>query len=107
MIIENGTLQVITKTGGGMKNGRPVKVEESFGNPIPCNLKTITHDHRGKVVDGVFTRASFEVLVDLSDVPHFTAERVLLKDNRGMRIGEFRVQDIQHHDCVEAVKITV
>lgn len=107
MIIENGTLQVITKTGGGLKNGNPVKVVEAIGEPIPCNLKTINHDHKGKVVDGVFTRASYEVLVDSVNAPHFKAERVKLTDNRGMAIGEFRVQDIQHLDCVGAVKITV
>ena len=65
MIIENGTLQTIEKTGGGMKNGKPVKVEEVIGNPIPCNLKTITHNHKGKTIDGVFTQASFEVLIDV------------------------------------------
>lgn len=106
MIIENGTLQVITMTGGGIKNGNPVKVSESEGNPIPCNLKTITHDHNGKTVDGEFTQASYEVLIDSASFPQFTAERVVLTDNRNRRIGEFRVQDIQHLDCVSAIKIT-
>lgn len=107
MIIENGTLQIVEKTGGGIKNGNPVKVTESLGNPIRCNIKTNNHDHKGKVIDGVFTRASFEVLVDSSDIHHFTAEYVELTDNRGKRIGRFRVQDIQHLDCVCAIKITV
>ena len=104
MIIENGTLQVITKTGGGMKNGNPVKVTESISSPIPCNLKTVKHDRKGKTVDGEFTQASYEVIVD---VQTFSAERVILHDNRGVRLGEFQVQDIQHLDCVNAVKITV
>lgn len=104
MIIENGTLQTIVKTGGGFVGGKPVKVEEEISEPIPCNLKTITHNHKGKAIDGVYTQASYEVLID---VPTFDAERVVLTDNRGKRIGEFRVQDIQHLDCVNAVKITV
>ena len=104
MIIENGTLQTIEKTGGGMKDGYPVKVEEVFGDPIPCNLKTITHNHKGTAIDGVFTQASYEVLIDV-DV--FSAERVVLTNNRGVRLGEFRVQDIQHLDYVNAVKIIV
>lgn len=104
MIIENGTLQTIEKTGGGIVNGRPVRVEQVFGDPIPCNLKTITHNNRGKAIDGEFTQASYEVLVD---VPTFTAERVVLTNNRGVRLGEFRVQDVQYLDCVNAVKITV
>ena len=107
MIIENGKLQVITKTGGGVRNGKPVKVSETPGSPIPCNIKTNTNDHKGKVVDGEFTRSSFEILVDSVYFPHFTAEYVILTDNRGNGIGKFRVQDIQHLDCVGAVKITV
>lgn len=106
MIIENGTLQVIARTGGGSVNGNPVKVSESEGTPIPCNLKTITHDHKGQAVDGEFTQASYEVLIDSASCPQFTAERVVLTDNRSRRIGEFRVQDIQHLDCVNAIKIT-
>lgn len=104
MIIENGTLQMIEKAGGGMKNGKPVRVEGVISDPIPCNLKTITHNHKGKTIDGVFTQASYEVLID---VPTFSAERVVLTDNRGVCLGEFQVQDIQHLDCVNAVKITV
>ena len=83
MIIENGKLQVITKTGGGVRNGMPVKVSETPGSPIPCNIKTNTNDHKGKVVDGEFTRSSFEILVDSVYFPHFTAEYVILTDNRG------------------------
>lgn len=104
MIIENGTLQTIEKTGGGMIDGRPAKVEEVISSPIPCNIRTITHNHKGKTIDGVFTQASFDVLID---VPTFSAERVILTNNRGVCLGEFRVQDIQHLDSVNAVKITV
>lgn len=107
MIIANGTLQTIEKTGGGLLDGRPVEVVETIGNPIECNIKTITHDHKGVVVDGVFTQSSYEVLIDTVAIPDFTYESVILTDNRGKRLGKFRVQDIQHLDCVDAVKITV
>lgn len=104
MIIYNGTLQAVEKTGGGFVNGRPVPVTETLGEAFACNLRTIKSDHQGVIVDGVFTQASFEVLVE---VEHFTAERVVLTDNRGKRLGDFRVQDVQHLDYVGAVKITV
>lgn len=107
MIIENGTLQVVVKTGGGMVNGKPVPVTEAVGDPIPCNIKTLTDNKKGKIIDNVFTQSSYEVLIDTLAVPHFTADMVILTDNRGVVKGKFQVQDIQHLDYVEAVKITV
>lgn len=104
MIIVNGTLQVIEKKGGGMLNGIPIKVEESISEPIPCNLRTIMHNHKGKTVDGVFTQSSYEVLIESQQI---SAERVILTDSRNVRLGEFRVQDIQFLDFVNAVKIIV
>ncbi len=107
MIIENGTLQVVEKTGGGMVNGKPVPVVETVGSPIPCNMKTLQDNKRGKTIDSVFTQSSYEVLVDTLAIPHFTADKIILTDNRGVVKGTFRVQDIQHLDEVQAVKITV
>lgn len=105
MIIENGTLQVIGMTGGGMEKGRPIPVRETLGEPIACNIKTNTGDHHGKTVDGIFRHADYCVLIDTATVDVFTAERVVLTDNRSQRMGEFRVQDIQHLDYVQAIQI--
>lgn len=88
-------------------NGRPVPVQNTLSDPIPCNIKTLHEDKRGKVIDSVFTQASYEVLIDISLVPNFTAEKVVITDNRGNVKGEFQVQDVQHLDYVEAVKLTV
>ena len=107
MIIENGTLQVVEKTGGGIINGKPVPVIETVGIPIPCNIKTLQDNKRGKTIDSVFTQSSYEVLIDTLAIPHFTADKVILTDNRGVVKGSFQVQDIQHLDEVQAVKITV
>lgn len=107
MIIENGTLQTIVKTGGGIVGGKPVPVIEAISDPLPCNLKTLHENKRGKIIDNVFTQASYEVLVDALLVPNFTADKVIITDNRGNVKGTFQVQDIQHLDCVQAVKITV
>jgi hypothetical protein len=104
MIIYNGTLQTVEVSGGGMSYGRPVPVTETLGAEIACNIRTIKSDHQGVIVDGVFTQSSFEVLVE---VENFTAKRVVLTDNRGNRLGDFQVQDVQHLDYVGAVKITV
>lgn len=107
MIIENGTLQIVKKAGGGMAHGKPVPVVETVGDPIACNIKTLHDNKRGKIIDNVFTQASFEVLIAPLDCPHFTDETVILTDNRGTKIGKFQVQDVQHLDYVEAVKVTV
>lgn len=107
MIIENGTLQTISTSGGGLLHGRPVAVTEAVGEPIPCNIKTNTNDRHGKAVDGVFQRTDYVVLIDTLAVATFTAQRVVLTDNRGQKLGEFRVQDVQHLDCVGAIEIHV
>ncbi len=107
MIISNGALQIVEKAGGGMVNGKPVTVTETVSEPIPCNIKTLQDNKRGKTIDNVFTQSSYEILIDTLAVPHFTADMVILTDNRGVVKGKFQVQDIQHLDYVDAVKITV
>ena len=64
LIIENGTLQVISTMGGGMVAGRPVPTTDTPGEPIPCNIKTNTSDRHGRAVDGVFKRTDYIVLID-------------------------------------------
>lgn len=104
MIIANGTLQIVGKTGGGLKNGNPVKVKEVLDEPIPCNYTTNKNDHLGRYEGGTFTRAKFVILIDMQN---FNAEYVVLNTIRGVNIGRFRVQDIQFLDVVDNVKITV
>lgn len=107
MIIPNGTLQTIGTTGGGMEKGIPIPVQETLGVSIPCNIRTNTSDHHGRTVDGVFVRSDYCVLIDTDTVDVFEARRVVLTDNRGQHMGEFRVQDIQHLDYVGAIQITL
>lgn len=107
LIIENGTLQAITTTGGGIVGGRPVATKEALGEPIACNIKTNTNDRHGRAVDGVFQRTDYSVLIDSDAAPTFTAERVVMTDNRGQRMGTFRVQDIQHLDYVGVIQIAL
>ena len=49
MIIENGTISIKTKTGGGLVNGNPVRPSENWGEPIPCHITTNRHNNKGKV----------------------------------------------------------
>lgn len=107
MIIPNGTIREVLTEGGGIVNGRPVAVEQTLGECIPCNIKTNTGDRHGRTVDGIFRRTDFTVLIDSDTVDTFKAERVVLTDNRCQQMGTFRVQDIQHLDYVGAIQIAL
>lgn len=106
MIIENGYIQVDVKTGGGMLNGRPQPVTVTISDPIPCNWKANKWDKKGKTVDGVFTQAQFEILVELQE---FSAETVTLYDTTldTRLLGMFQVQSIEPLAATGATKITV
>jgi hypothetical protein len=104
MIIENGTIRIVERTGGGLVNGNPVKAVETLSVPIPCNYTVNQNDHLGRYEGGTFTQAKFVVLIDTRE---FTAEHVELATTRGVCLGRFRVQDIQFLDVVGNVKITV
>ena len=104
MIIDNGTIRTVKKTGGGLVNGNPVKVEEVLSEPVPCHFTTNTNDHLGRYEGGTFTRAKYVILIETQD---FDAEHVILTTRRGVEVGKFRVQDIQFLDEVASVKITV
>ena len=107
MICENGFLQTVATTGGGMLHGIPQSVGVTAGDRIPANIKTVTHNRRGKTIDGQWTVASYVVLIDIDAVSEFTARKVVLTDNRGKLIGEFDVQDCQHLDYAGVIEITV
>lgn len=103
MIIENGTISIKTKTGGGLMNGNPVRPSETWSEPIPCNITTNQHNNKGKANGNSFEIASYEVLIEAQT---FEAERVkLVRD--GKDLGEFSVQDITPLYPVGAIKITV
>ena len=106
MIIENGYITTQVKSGGGIKNGRPQPVVVVESEPIPCNWKAQKWDKKGKTVDGVFTQAQFEILVELQD---FTAETITLYDTtlEQRKLGEFTVQSVEPLAATGATKITV
>lgn len=103
MIIVNGTISIKTKTGGGLVNGNPVRPSESWGEPIPCNIKTNLHNNKGKTNGNSFEVASYEVLIEAQP---FEADRVKLV-REGKDLGEFSIQDIDPLNAVGAVKIVV
>lgn len=104
MIIQNGTLQTKTTTGGGMLHGIPQPVVETWSEPTPCNIRKSKSDHQGTYIDGHFTQTAATLLIEPQE---FTAKRIKVTDNRGTELGEFEVQDVQYLHAVEALQITV
>lgn len=106
MIIVNGYIQVKVKSGGGMLNGRPQPVTVTDSDPIPCNWRAQKWDKKGRTVDGVFTQAQFEILIELQE---FSAETLTLYDTTVEQrvLGEFQIQSIEPLDATGATKITV
>lgn len=104
MIIVNGTIQVKKKTGGGMLNGIPQPATETWGEPIPCNIKYNRSDHLGTYTDGRFVQLAATILIEPQQ---FDATHIKVTDNRGQCLGEHEVQDVQYLHAVEALQLTI
>lgn len=107
MIVENGTIQIYSISGGGLdENGNPIKPSEALGEPIPCNWKRNTYEKRGTYEDGVFTSASYIILVDMQT---FDECRFRLSDSKGNVLGDYQVRQkgIAFLDYVNCIELTV
>ena len=107
MVIPNGTIQVYSTQGGGYdEHGNPIPVEETLGEPIPCNWKRNTYEKRGTYENGQFTAASYIVLVDMQE---FLPCRFVLKDSKGNELGTYEVHQrgIAFLDYVGCIELTV
>jgi hypothetical protein len=104
MIIENGTIEAKAKAGGGFdEDGYPVKPEEIFGVPIPCNVQVNKRNNLGKQNGNTFKIASYIVLIEPQP---FEAERVRL-NRLGKDLGEFSVMFTEWLEAVGALRIVV
>ncbi|GIM60088.1 hypothetical protein CAPN008_01380 [Capnocytophaga canis] len=106
MILDNGTIEVKTTSGGGLVNGIPQRVEESWSEPIECHIVANMSDNRGVYKGGTFKRSAYTVWLD-SPLYHFKAERIRLKNEQGKVLGEFEVQSIEESRFTGRTKIVV
>lgn len=107
MIIPNGTIEIKTKTGGGInpETGYANKPDNvSWGDPIPCQFLANKYDKLGKVNGEHFTVAQYSVYIE--EQP-FEAEQVRLKDRKGKVLGEFSVIDIEPLEAVCELRILI
>lgn len=103
MIIANGHIQVIHKTGGGFDSrGNAIPVSESTGNPIPCNIHTTSRRRDNTDMEGnAYSTGVHEVLIGMRD---FTASEVLLQQGKKLPM-RCRVQSIVELECVDAIRL--
>lgn len=107
MIIPNGTIEVKTKTAGGinLQTGYPVKSSEvSWGDPIECQYLVNKYNALALTEGEHYTAASYAVLIE--EQP-FTAEQVRLKDREGNTIGEFSVIQIEPLEAVCEIRVWI
>lgn len=107
MIVGNGYIKVYSISGGGFdENGNPIKPSESLGEPIPCNWKRNTYEKRGTYENGVFTSASYIILLDMRT---FEPCRFRLFDSKENVLGDYEVQikGISFLDYVNCIELTV
>lgn len=84
--------------------GEPISGEqESWGEEIPCSIKTNSDTRLGKYEDGEFRQASFLVLIELSK---FDAVRIKL-ERLGEDLGERRVLSVEPLTTVGRIQIMV
>lgn len=107
MIIENGKISALVKTGGGGLNqdGDPVAPSSHWADAIPCNIKANKYSNKGVTNGNTFVSASYEVLIETAEP--FTAEQVRLEMDGGKVLGEFSVLQIEPLMAVGSIRIVV
>lgn len=109
MIIPNGTIEIKSKTEGGINplTGYPVKSSEvSWGKPIDCQYSANKYDKLGKVNGEHFTVAQYSILIEEQPIGEF--EQIRLTDSlTGKSLGEFSVIQVEPLEAVCELKIMV
>lgn len=106
MIIQNGTIEIKMKTGGGIDpaTGFPVRPAEEWGAPIPCQFYANRRNNLGRSNGEHFTVASYIILIEFLS---FEGEEIRLSDRTGRTVGEYSVMSAEPLDAVSQTMITV
>ena len=100
----NGILRYqIISDNGFNDDGEPVRSSDSWSEIIPCSIKAVTNNSKGRYEDGKFNQASYEVLVET--IP-LDVRRVKLERD-GITLGEYPVQGLPTPTTMGRVKIIV
>lgn len=99
----NGVLryQIISRNGFN-DDGEPI-ASDAWSDVIPCSIKTVTNNSKGRYEDGKFNQASYEVLVET--IP-LDVRRIRLERD-GILLGEYPIQGLPTPTTMGRVKIIV
>ena len=105
MIIVNGHIRPILKSGGGLdEDGDPVKADERLGCPIPCQWKKAGWDNLARVDETHYIQKSFIILIEKED--RFDSEELCLYA-KGKDMGRYSILSMEDLDAVCQTKITI
>ncbi|MCD8313572.1 MAG: hypothetical protein LUC24_05365 [Bacteroidales bacterium] len=111
MIIANGTLEwrVNAATAAGLdpETGFPVKTEEEWGDPVPCQIVPEAVDRTAKGSAGGERRTALSLTVLLEEGAAVEASVLRLKDRSGRVLGVFPVKAYEPLEAVRQMKVTV
>ena len=101
----NGTLQYCVPSEGGFnEDGEPIAAgSASYSEDIPCLIRVVTNNSKGRYEDGKFNQASYEVLVESANLPLNVARVRLYR--AGIMLGEFAIQGVPTPTSMGRVKI--
>lgn len=107
MIIANGTIQFVTKFGGGLDaNGYPVKATKAYGCCIPCQYTASVHNFLATSEGEHYVQSSYSILVEHLS-PCQKTETLCLRDRCGNVVKEASVIRFEPLDAVCQTRIFI
>jgi len=93
MIIQNGYIEQITVTGGGLDETtrHPVVASKTYNTPIPCQYVSTSKNMLAKSNGEPVTQMSWTIYVEALCRHFNVGERIRLIDLCGNEIGEYSV----------------
>ena len=107
MIIQNGTIEVKAKTGGGIDSttGHPKKpTSSSWGTPIACQYIPNSRDNLAVSTGQHYTKVSYTILIEEQT---FAGEQIRLKDMNGNSLGEFSILSVEPLEAVCEIRLLI
>lgn len=87
------------------ENGYWVVPEETVTEPIPCQWRHLTQDHRGRVQGEKFELATMEVIIPIDESIQPTEATITSDNEQRTEILRKEVQSIEHLRLVRKTRI--
>lgn len=108
MIIPNGYIRIVRKTGGGLDaNGYPIPVTSSLSRPIECQFNATALNLGGRNDAGeAQVRQGYTILIEETRTC-LRGESIVLYDGGKNKLGEFEVTRVKPIPSVCQIKLFV